>query len=28
VSGAFIAGMWVGRPIVDWLKAKILKELD
>jgi hypothetical protein len=28
VSGAFIAGMWVGRPIADWLKAKILKELD
>jgi hypothetical protein len=28
VSGAFIAGMWVGRPIVDWLKSKILKELD
>jgi hypothetical protein len=28
VSGSFIAGMWVGRPIVDWLKAKILKELD
>ena len=28
VSGAFIAGMWVGRPIVDWLRAKILKELD
>jgi len=28
VSGAFIAGMWVGRPIVDWLKGKILKELD
>tara|TARA_Y100001937_G_scaffold9168_2_gene11283 strand:- start:33 stop:161 length:129 start_codon:yes stop_codon:yes gene_type:complete len=28
VSGAFLAGVWVGRPILEWLKAKILKELD
>ena len=28
VSGAFLAGVWVGRPVLEWLKAKILKELD